>query len=107
MEVPRNISMFESRLDRSPAPLISAKRVTHESGRRLQLDARSAHEADDFRAVRIQRIRNVFDELEAIRDISLDVAKGEFVSLLGPSGCTQELTVIGSSPGRAGFPTRS
>jgi ABC-type nitrate/sulfonate/bicarbonate transport system ATPase subunit len=54
---------------------------------RLQLDARSAHEANDLYAVRVCGIRKVFDELEAIRDVSLDVANGEFVSLLGPSGC--------------------
>ena len=28
-----------------------------------------------------------FDELEAIREVSVDVADGEFVSVLGPSGC--------------------
>jgi NitT/TauT family transport system ATP-binding protein len=38
-------------------------------------------------ALEIRSVRKVFDQLEAIRDISLDVADGEFVSLLGPSGC--------------------
>jgi NitT/TauT family transport system ATP-binding protein len=38
-------------------------------------------------ALEICSVRKVFDQLEAIRDISLDVADGEFVSLLGPSGC--------------------
>src|ERR1700677_3261459 len=54
---------------------------------RLQLNAHSAHQAVDLYAVRVRGIRKVFDELEAIRDVSLDVANGEFVSLLGPSGC--------------------
>src|SRR6202041_2110900 len=54
---------------------------------RFQLDAHSAHQASDLYAVRVRGIRKVFDELEAIRDVSLDVASGEFVSLLGPSGC--------------------
>jgi|SRR5579872_154832 len=54
---------------------------------RLKLDARSAHEAGDLNAVRLCCIKKVFDELEAIRNVSLDVAHGEFVSLLGPSGC--------------------
>ena len=54
---------------------------------RLQLDARPAQQANDPPAVRVRGIRKVFDELEAIRDVSLDVANGEFISLLGPSGC--------------------
>jgi NitT/TauT family transport system ATP-binding protein len=37
--------------------------------------------------LRVTAVRKVFDKLEAIRDISLDIADGEFVSLLGPSGC--------------------
>jgi NitT/TauT family transport system ATP-binding protein len=38
-------------------------------------------------ALHITAVRKVFDRLEAIRNISFDVADGEFVSLLGPSGC--------------------
>ena len=38
-------------------------------------------------ALEIRSVRKVFDRLEAIRNISFDVADGEFVSLLGPSGC--------------------
>jgi NitT/TauT family transport system ATP-binding protein len=38
-------------------------------------------------ALEIRSVRKVFDRLEAIRDISFEVADGEFVSLLGPSGC--------------------
>ena len=39
-----------------------------------------------------RNVRKVFnpgadDEVEAIEDITLDIAEGEFVSLLGPSGC--------------------
>jgi len=37
--------------------------------------------------LRIDSVRKSFDRLEAIRNISLDIADGEFVSLLGPSGC--------------------
>ena len=57
------------------------------SDARLLLDRRSAHEANDLYAVRVNSIKKLFDEIEAIRDISLDIANGEFVSLLGPSGC--------------------
>ncbi len=35
----------------------------------------------------VQSVRKFYDQLEAIRDVSLDVGDGEFVSLLGPSGC--------------------
>ena len=38
-------------------------------------------------ALQIRSVRKVFGKLEAIRNISFDVADGEFVSLLGPSGC--------------------
>jgi NitT/TauT family transport system ATP-binding protein len=37
--------------------------------------------------VRIRDVRKVFNQLEAIRNVSLDIADGTFVSLLGPSGC--------------------
>ena len=37
--------------------------------------------------LRIKTVRKFYDDLEAIRNVSLDVADGEFLSLLGPSGC--------------------
>jgi NitT/TauT family transport system ATP-binding protein len=37
--------------------------------------------------VRIAAIKKTFGELEAIRQLSFDVADGEFLSVLGPSGC--------------------
>jgi NitT/TauT family transport system ATP-binding protein len=37
--------------------------------------------------LQIANVRKVFDRLEAIRNVSCEVADGEFVSLLGPSGC--------------------
>jgi NitT/TauT family transport system ATP-binding protein len=38
-------------------------------------------------ALRVASVRKSYDQLEAIREINLDVADGEFVSVLGPSGC--------------------
>src|SRR4026208_238796 len=38
-------------------------------------------------ALRSKAVRKFYDELEAIRNVSFDVADGEFISLLGPSGC--------------------
>lgn len=43
--------------------------------------------APDVPLVRIAGVRKVFNQLEAIRNISLDIGDGAFVSLLGPSGC--------------------
>jgi len=37
--------------------------------------------------VRIERVSKHFGEVRAVDDISLDIADGEFVSILGPSGC--------------------
>jgi ABC-type Fe3+/spermidine/putrescine transport system ATPase subunit len=38
-------------------------------------------------ALSVRRLRKSFGSVVAVDDISLDVASGEFVSLLGPSGC--------------------
>jgi NitT/TauT family transport system ATP-binding protein len=37
--------------------------------------------------VRITALKKTFGDLEAIRQLSFDVADGEFLSVLGPSGC--------------------
>jgi NitT/TauT family transport system ATP-binding protein len=37
--------------------------------------------------VQLRKVRKAFNQLEAIRNISLDIADGEFVSVAGPSGC--------------------
>ena len=37
--------------------------------------------------LRITAVRKLYRDLEAIRNVSFDVADGEFLSLLGPSGC--------------------
>ena len=38
-------------------------------------------------ALHIKAVRKFYGDLEAIRNVSFDVAGGEFLSLLGPSGC--------------------
>ncbi|HET7309308.1 MAG TPA: ABC transporter ATP-binding protein [Actinomycetota bacterium] len=48
-------------------------------------------------SLRIERVSKRFGDLPAVNDFSLEVAAGEFVSLLGPSGCgkTTLLRMIG------------
>jgi putative spermidine/putrescine transport system ATP-binding protein len=40
-----------------------------------------------FQTLRLDRVGRVFGALNALRDLSLEVNRGEFVALLGPSGC--------------------
>jgi hypothetical protein len=40
--------------------------------------------------LRVKNVRKLYGALEAIRNVSLDVAANEFVSILGPSGCGKE-----------------
>src|SRR5262245_48235709 len=41
----------------------------------------------------IDRITKRYGDVHAVRDVSLDVADGEFVVLLGPSGCGKTTTL--------------
>jgi putative spermidine/putrescine transport system ATP-binding protein len=43
--------------------------------------------------LQIDRITKRYGEVHAVRDVSLDVADGEFVVLLGPSGCGKTTTL--------------
>ena len=47
--------------------------------------------------VRLERVSKFFGDVPAVDDLSLDIAEGEFFSLLGPSGCgkTTTLRMIG------------
>jgi NitT/TauT family transport system ATP-binding protein len=46
-----------------------------------------AQRAQSQPVLRIKDVRKKYNDLEAIRNVSLDVAANEFVSILGPSGC--------------------
>jgi putative spermidine/putrescine transport system ATP-binding protein len=41
----------------------------------------------DFRRLRLDRVCRDFGHLNALKEVTLDVARGEFIALLGPSGC--------------------
>jgi spermidine/putrescine transport system ATP-binding protein len=47
--------------------------------------------------VRLERVTKLFGDVAAVDDVSVDIAEGEFFSLLGPSGCgkTTTLRMIG------------
>ncbi len=43
--------------------------------------------ARNFRRLRLDRVSRDFGLLNALRDVTLEVGRGEFIALLGPSGC--------------------
>src|SRR4051812_7229202 len=53
----------------------------------VALAARPPDSAPRRVALRIAAVRKRFGDIEAIRNVSFEVADGEFLSLLGPSGC--------------------
>ena len=42
---------------------------------------------DDSEFIKIKNVSKNFDDVIAVDNVNIDIAKGEFFSLLGPSGC--------------------
>ena len=53
-------------------------------------------------AVGLDGVRKTYGDAVAVRDLSLEIGRGEFFTLLGPSGCgkTTTLRMIGGSSSR-------
>jgi spermidine/putrescine transport system ATP-binding protein len=43
--------------------------------------------------LQLKNVKKIFDDNEAVNDVSLDIRKGEFLTLLGPSGCGKTTTL--------------
>ena len=43
--------------------------------------------------IQLKSLRKAFDEVEAVRDVDLDIEHNEFVVLVGPSGCGKSTTL--------------
>jgi spermidine/putrescine transport system ATP-binding protein len=53
----------------------------------------TASDADAVPSVRLERMTKRFGDLVAVRELSLDIERGEFFTLLGPSGCGKTTTL--------------
>ena len=49
--------------------------------------------SDASSAISIRAVRKSFGDVRAVDDISLEIAEGEFITLLGPSGCGKTTTM--------------
>jgi len=61
--------------------------------------------------IEVSRVSKHFDEVQALAEVNLDIATGEFISIVGPSGCGKStlLRIIADlvdSPGTVGKPNK-
>ncbi len=61
--------------------------------------------------IEVSKVTKHFDEVQALAEVNLDIATGEFISIVGPSGCGKStlLRIIADlvkSPGAVKKPTK-
>ena len=61
--------------------------------------------------IAISKVSKHFEEIQALSEVNLDIATGEFISIVGPSGCGKStlLRIIADlvdSPGTVGKPNK-
>ncbi|MGH2762787.1 MAG: ABC transporter ATP-binding protein [Thermoleophilaceae bacterium] len=52
-----------------------------------------SHDGEAAPSVRLQGVTKRFGDLVAVRDVDLDIPRGEFFTMLGPSGCGKTTTL--------------
>src|SRR4051794_21954945 len=50
-------------------------------------------QATEQPSVRLERVTKRFGDLTAVRELTLDIERGEFFTMLGPSGCGKTTTL--------------
>ncbi len=60
---------------------------------RPETRAQAAPHAASEPTVRLERVSKHFGDLVAVRDLDLDIGRGEFFTMLGPSGCGKTTTL--------------
>jgi spermidine/putrescine transport system ATP-binding protein len=64
-----------------------------ESGARSERQQPATPAAGEEPTVRLERVTKHFGDLVAVRELDLDIGRGEFFTLLGPSGCGKTTTL--------------
>jgi spermidine/putrescine transport system ATP-binding protein len=67
--------------------------ATLDPGTGTEASAQPAQPAAADPTVRLERVSKHFGELVAVRELDLDIGRGEFFTMLGPSGCGKTTTL--------------
>jgi putative spermidine/putrescine transport system ATP-binding protein len=72
---------------------VAVESIRPSSQERARAGERSAHRGPAAPAVRLEALQKRFGEVEAVAGIDLEIADGEFFSMLGPSGSGKTTTL--------------